>query len=275
MRALCGWILVVVHMLFLGTIGPLFACAAWLPLLLVAKVCPPSDTFYLKVRTPWDVFVHAYVVLHGIRVFDADGGHGVFVPDVANFKGAFMMNHRSWGDFAIDPAQSDASVVARTAAVAVGLLAGLMGLLSKKVIMINRGTTSRLELMAMCAKHQRYLIYPEGTRRAHLPDADKPCALRVGGLKNVYESGHKAFIVITVGKEEIVNERRGTIHCGTKLYRARHPPLDPANYSKFEDFLSAFERAWQQTWLRAYQYRAEVEAANSGASETGISMGMV
>lgn len=56
------------------------------------------------------------------------------------------------------PAQSDAAVVARVAAVVVALLAGVVGLLSKKIIVINRGKTTRYELMAKCEKHDRYLI---------------------------------------------------------------------------------------------------------------------
>ena len=104
---------------------------------------------------------------------------------------------------------------------------------------------------------QRYLFYPEGTRRANAPDADEPGALKAGGLKNIYEvllafprilaasaskracgaiyrlskghlskwslphseaipssfsasdqAGDAAHIVITVGKEWIVNEKR-------------------------------------------------------------------
>ena len=59
-------------------------------------------------------------------------------------------------------------MVARLAAVAVTLLAGATGLLCRKVVMIRRNKTTRLQLMAMCAKHKRYLIcapQPDPTER--------------------------------------------------------------------------------------------------------------
>ena len=58
--------------------------------------------------------------------------------------------------------------------------------------MINRGKTSRQQLKERCATLKRYMFYPEGTRRAGHADADEPGALKVGGLKNIYESGHAA-----------------------------------------------------------------------------------
>ena len=63
-------------------------------------------------------------------------------------------------------------------------------------------------------------------------DADEPGPLRPGGLKNVYESGHAAHIVVTVNKEFIWDERRGRVSCRTTLYRARHP-TPPAFDSAF------------------------------------------
>ena len=131
---------------------------------------------------------------------------------------------------ACSPAQSASTVVARLAAVAVTLFAGLIGLASRKVIMIRRGKTSRQQMMALCKQHNRYLIYTEGTRRENAPDADEPCALRAGGLKNIFESGDAAHIVITVGKEvraprtdvnyDVVAGPGGAIVCARSLHTA-------------------------------------------------------
>src|SRR6056297_855556 len=159
--------------------------------------------------------------------------------------------------------QANASVVSRGAAAAAMLFAGVLGVLTKKVILIFRHpgpcnrATSREELQRMCRSHQRYLLYPEGTRRASCPDADEPSALRVGGLKNIWEAGDEAMIVITVGKENIVNEKRGHVSYSTQLYRASHPPLRAADHSSLKSFLDAVDEAWRDTWRRAYQLRAD------------------
>ena len=98
--------------------------------------------------------------------------------------------------------------------------------------MINRGKTSRQQLKERCATLKRYMFYPEGTRRAGHANADEPGALKVGGLKNIYESGHAAHIVISVNKERIWNEKKGWVSCRTTLYRARHPtPIAPSDHA--------------------------------------------
>jgi len=264
------WVLLLLDCLFWGVVAPPLAWLIFPLLRLIAVACPPSPTFGIKVHTPWDMLLHGYLSMHSIRMIDADGEDGLFVPNVAEIKGAYLMNHRSWGDFVVDPAQAAATVVARLAAVAVTLLAGATGLLCRKVVMIRRGKTSRQQLMAMCAKHKRYLIYPEGTRRANQANADEPVPLKPGGLKNIYEAGDAAHIVITVGKEDIVNEKHGHMSCSTMLFRARHPPILPADYPSFEAFLAEVQQAWEQTWRRAYQLREEVKAGNALRSDKSL-----
>ena len=121
--------------------------------------------------------------------------------------------------------------------------------------MINRGKTSRQQLREKCDKLKRYMVYPEGTRRASMKDADQPGALRPGGLKNVYESGHAAHIVVTVNKEFIWDERRGRVSFSSRLYRATSEPLHPSDHSTLDSFLSAVDDAWRDAWRRAYQLR--------------------
>lgn len=96
------WPLLCADMLFWGLVAPLIALLVWLPLLLLSRVRPPSSTFHLKVATPWNVVVHMYVMAHGLSIFDADGAAGIFLPGIAELRGAFLMNHRSWGDFALE-----------------------------------------------------------------------------------------------------------------------------------------------------------------------------
>ena len=42
-------------------------------------------------------------------------------------------------------------------------------------------------------------------------------------------------------RQDIINEKRGHASCSTVLYRARHPPILPANYKTFEEYLPAVE----------------------------------
>jgi len=144
-------------------------------------------------------------------------------------------------------------------AVAVVLGSGAVGLIWRKVIMIARGATQRQQLRQMCSEHDRYLIYPEGTRRANKPDADEPCALKVGGLKNVYEAGDALLIMVTVNKELLMNEGRCQLRCCTTLYRARDASVRAADHANFESFHTSVERAWVATWQRAYALREQHE----------------
>jgi len=259
------YVLLILDCLFWGLIAPLLNIPLWIVLRLASLCCSIDPETRLRVATPWDVILNAWNIIHGIRMLDADGEHGLIVPNVADMRGALIMNHRTWSDFVVDPAQGAATVVARTAAVAVTLLGGVTGLLSRRVIMIQRGKTSRQQLMALCAKHERYLIYPEGTRRANAADKDEPAALRAGGLKNVYEAGDALHIIITVGKEDLVNEKKGILRCGVTLFRARHPPIHAKDFNTFEKYLAHVEKAWVMTWRRAYAFR-ETEQRNAEAS---------
>lgn len=217
--------------------------------------------------TPWDTLCCMYLRGHGVRILDADTGastgaaDGLAIPGITSFRGVLLMNHRSWGDFVVDPYQGHCAVVARFAAVAVTCFAGVLGRLCSRVIMIERGKTSRAQLLDMCRSHDRYLIFPEGTRRAGTPGSDLPVALAgVGGLKNIWESRRDALVVITANKERIVNERNGRASYNTTLYRARAAaPVRPSEHATFEEFHAALEATWRETWARAYALRDECE----------------
>lgn len=242
---------------------PLFAI---LPTFGGTAECPPW------LETPWDVVVHAATLGFGVKVCDADGEHSLVLPGVRTLRCAVLANHRSWADFFIDPAQGHCAVVARTAAVAAGGVAGLLGLASRRVIRISRGVDSRHTISAKCEAHERFLMYPEGTRRASAADAHEPSALKVGGLKNLYEAGRPALVAISVNKERVINERSGAVGCGVTLYRARSPLLRPADHPTFEGFLEAVEAAWVAAWRRAYALRDEHEPPGRGAGSPSPSL---
>lgn len=253
------WPVLVLDILLWVIVMPITAAAVW-PVLRLG-LCLTRQPTPVWLDTPWELLQSWYLVFHGIKIVDADGANTWRLPDVRSLEGCILMNHRSWGDFVIDPAMAFAPVIARTAAVVATMAAGGLGLACRKIIMISRGKTSRQQLKERCANLKRYMFYPEGTRRANAADADEPGALKPGGLKNVYESGHAVHIVITVNKEFIWNESKGYVSCRTTLYRAVHPaPILPSAHATFESFVAAVEQAWKITWARAYDLRRTHEA---------------
>ena len=269
-------------------------------------------------ETPWDLLGWLSCFFFGVRIHDHDGQHTLLVPGIRTMRVAVLANHRSFGDFFVDPVMGHCAVVARLLAVVATLCAGVLGLACnrlsarppcttlaqragqsapcdlcahpRRTVVINRGKEGRQSVSDKCEKHDRFLFYPEGTRRAAQPNADEPVPLKVGGIKNLYEAQRKVLIVISVNKEvrrprrpavicrvpadrtpsfplpqRIVNERTGAVRCGVTLYRARAGPIDPTDYGSFELFLEAVETAWRVTWQRAYDLRA----ANEGDGGRG------
>lgn len=174
----------------------------------------------------------------------------------------------------VDPLQAHAGTVARGMAIVVVMLTGLLGVVTERLtrssglIWMNRGSTSRQQLAVACARHPRYLIFPEGTRRANKPNADEVVDLRPGGLKNIFEAKDDAHIVVTVDKELLMNEARVSVGFCVTLYRARHPPIAAVDYPTFEAFLDAVNAAWRTTWARAHALRAERQGGGGGKPPT-------
>ena len=200
-----GMLFLVLDQAFWGLPMPFVALFIWATSRAVLALTGYEVPLWLV--TPWDTLCCMYLRGHGVRILDADTGastgaaDGLAIPGITSFRGVLLMNHRSWGDFVVDPYQGHCAVVARFAAVAVTCFAGVLGRLCSRVIMIERGKTSRAQLLDMCRSHDRYLIFPEGTRRAGTPGSDLPVALAgVGGLKNIWESRRDALVVITANK---------------------------------------------------------------------------
>ena len=271
--------LLLLDILIWGILIVLPGCALWFGVracLLCTRAGPPS-----WLDTPWDMLVSLYASAHRVQVVNADGTSGVVIPGIDSIRGAMLMNHRSFGDFGFDVYQARCSTVSRWSAIAVTGLFGVLGLACGKVIAVSRGPfprkTTRQELQQMCARHTRYLIYPEGTRRASQPNADEPVKLVPGGLKNIWEAGINATCVVAVNKEHIVDERRFRVSAfcwlgrGATIYRACSPPVVSTEYPNFESFYQAVETAWVQTWRRAYALQDDHCGKTTPATAVGHS----
>mmetsp|Transcript_33473 Transcript_33473/g.70435 ORF Transcript_33473/g.70435 Transcript_33473/m.70435 type:complete len:269 (+) Transcript_33473:175-981(+) len=261
------WAILILDQLFWSIPMPFVATVVWASARAIYFCLGKQVPAWL--HTPWDCLCLMYLRGHGIRIIDTDGdgANTLLVPGIMEFRGAVLANHRSWGDFVMDPYQTHCAVVARIAAVVACLGGGLLGLLCDRIIVINRGRTSRDALKAKCARHDRYLIFPEGTRRASALDKDSPAPLKVGGLKNVWEEKLAALIVITVNKEFVVDEKRGVVSCSTTLFRARHAPILAGEYPSLDTFVDAVEKAWQATWHQAYELRRKHDGSLAGSDE--------
>lgn len=125
------WPVLIMDVLLWVLVMPLISLPAWCVMRLgVRLACQPVPVF---LDTPWELLQSWYLLFHGIKVVDADGANTWRLPDVRNIEGCILTNHRSWGDFVIDPAMAFAPTVARTAAVAATMLAGVIGLACGKV----------------------------------------------------------------------------------------------------------------------------------------------
>jgi 1-acyl-sn-glycerol-3-phosphate acyltransferase len=266
--AMIGIIVLIVVLVLWFIILPPIAVVLWI-LARTVVFCLRFDDAEVPywLDTPWDMLTHGAVAFFCVRVQDCDGQHSVILPGIRNMRCAVMANHRSFGDFFVDPAMADCAVMARIAAVAVTCIAGCIGLAWNRIIMVNRGQDSRQMIFERSERHERYLFYPEGTRRASHPDADEPVALKPGGIKNVYEGNRPVLINICVNKERIVNEKKGWVSWGVVLYRARAGPIDPADYKSFDAFLKAVEQAWGDAWRRAYNERDTCETGQGSNRE--------
>lgn len=261
-----GFLILIPAMLVWFILMPPIAVLLWLVVRAVVSVTRLDEAdlpYWLE--TPWDILTNASSAFFCVKVQDCDGQHTLLLPGIRTMRCAVMANHRSWGDFFVDPAMAHCAVMARIAAVAVTCIAGAVGLAFDRVIMINRSKDSRQTIFDKVERHERYLFYPEGTRRASHADADEPVALKAGGVKNVYEGSRPVLICICVNKERIINEKSGGVRWGVTLYRARSGPIDPADYPSFDAFLQAVEQAWRDTWRRAYAERDTCEPSGGGA----------
>lgn len=199
---ICRFLLFVPILFLWFIVMPVIAvvvCAVGRALLRSCRMSDSEMPYWLD--TPWDMLTNMAAQFWGVRIRDCDGQHSLLLPGIRKMRCVILVNHRSWGDFFIDPAMGHCAVVSRLAAVLATCIAGFVGLWCRRVIIFHRGKDSRQELSAKCEAHERYLFYPEGTRRAAQPNADEPIALKMGGIKNIFEAKRPALINICVNKE--------------------------------------------------------------------------
>jgi len=421
--AVVSWAVLIIDQLFWSVPMPWVALFLWLPLrpcyLLAARTGQVAQVPWW-LDTPFDLLGYWYLVVHGVKIWDENpggpaAGPELLCPNIKAFRGAVLMNHRSWGDFVVDPVTGSSAVVARGTAVVAMLFSGVLSIATNRIIIMyrsrglcNEPTTREVCMYVNIRRHQHTRVHARTGRRRHarapacrthhtprlvrrgfdasaeitpatcstrraravrpspLRTNQSPCAsagsriygcvslpsgtislhyhplrlltgecpspavpspppspLRYRSLspgprpsfggelgwpsygphrlgRSIYgpypsfcaavvspcrceplragccgggggvrcfvgvnlssscalqEAGDEALIVITVGKENIVNERTGRVNYSTHLYRATHPPLCAKDHKTLESYLAAVDAAWRNTWRRAYELR--------------------
>ena len=138
--------------------------------------------------------------------------------------------------------------------VAVGLpCVGLYGWLSGRGLFFHRGNTKRQQLAELIERHISFkkaplIYYPEGHRNV-LPS---PLTIKHGGIKMCFEKKWTLQLSITAGKERALAEKNFTLQFFTPCYWILSSPLNPNNYSSFEEFYEAVDQEWQRMWELSY-----------------------
>ncbi|KAL4431179.1 hypothetical protein ABPG75_006435 [Micractinium tetrahymenae] len=178
-------------------------------------------------------------------------------PDIAEGKVVYLFNHRGWGDFFIDMWVSGARArpLSRRA-VGMAFPAFTSSLMSiKSILLFNRAGVKDTEkfnrwLDTELAEgpQNSLLVYPEGTRSQKA----QSLPLKRGMLRYAFSRKLPVQVVITAGKEEVLNERRRWAHLGRTLVTGCSEVLESAQFEDFEEFAGAVQRLWDEQWERVH-----------------------
>ncbi|KAL4423603.1 hypothetical protein ABPG77_004643 [Micractinium sp. CCAP 211/92] len=178
-------------------------------------------------------------------------------PDVAQGKVVYLTNHRAWCDFFVDMwvTGARAQPLSRRA-VGMAFPAFASSLLCiKSILLFNRAGVKDTEkfnrwLDSELAEgpQNSLLVYPEGTRS--LKTQSLP--LKRGMLRYAFTRKLPVQVIITAGKEEVLNERRRWVHLGRTLTTGCSEVLDSSQFDDFEEFACAVQRLWDEQWERVH-----------------------
>ncbi len=203
--------------------------------------------FGYKFRT-WEINSKLFEFMLGIKK--------EFIGDQRCIDNGFIIpNHRTFTDFYYDAYVCKGSVVGRTLAAVVIMFYGLLAIIDKRIIIIDR-TNKRDITFAKIMTHRnsndeyakRTIFYPEGTRLKHKSLASVEEAkqtLKPGLLKSIYEYKIKPVqLMITSNKEKVLDEKRLEMNYGIKLITKFSKPIYPSTYTDFDAFYDQIANEW-------------------------------
>ena len=165
-------------------------------------------------------------------------------------NGIVISNHITIFDGGIDSAINNTECIARRLVNIMMLFNGLIVMIEKWGIMINRNNTSRHDLIKKIKDKlkniNRILLYPEGTRKKYYIDGTKITKdlirtnLKYGTLKSIYNEVESIPIQINISSKE-----RILLEClKIDLYIYRSDIINPKDYNTFEDFIDKIIDEW-------------------------------
>jgi 1-acyl-sn-glycerol-3-phosphate acyltransferase len=219
--------------------------------------------------TPWFLIPFAIIdrktnyweINYKFWLFTMLGTKFKYVNDAPVLKRGFIIsNHRSWGDFMVDPLISSCKNVSRHTATFAILPGALLAMLSNYIISINRNK-SRQEIFQRITKNMTnpILFYPEGTRKnyTNLESLDKTKEfIKPGLLKSIYEyKKYPIQLQISNNKENVLNEKKMKINCNVTVTIFLSEPIYPMDYQTFDEFYNEICVKWFEQFNHVYQIK--------------------
>lgn len=170
-----------------------------------------------------------------------------------------LCNHRSFADFFIDSLViGHCTHLSRFAVIFVLPLSAFYGALTGRVLYFRRDKRDRQALAFKIKSHFQFrdcpmVIYPEGHRNA----TDTSLPLKIGALKIAYEHQHVIQCVLTSSKDKVLNEKKLHASMNVDCITTRSQPVNPADYSSFEEFLQVVKEQWNSTWMQLQSLEKE------------------
>lgn len=172
-----------------------------------------------------------------------------------------LCNHRSWADFFVDQAICGGDAYLSRMMVWVGTpVSALWGWLSHSTwFFYRRSGIDRqsfgeyLERQWVQRQDFGLIAYPEGTRNQR----SQPLRLKSGVLQYAYDFQHPVQVVITCGKDQVINEKKLLFRTGRFCVTALSETLDPRDFGSMEEFVEAVRGLFSATWKQAYEAKVE------------------
>jgi 1-acyl-sn-glycerol-3-phosphate acyltransferase len=167
-----------------------------------------------------------------------------------------LSNHRSFTDFFLDSyLLGGAMHLSRYLIAFVLPVCGLYAYMSGRGIFFIRHKTSRQSLSKKIVNHlntytsQPLIVYPEGTRYL----GNSPIPLKYGMIKTCYEYNLPCQILMSSGKEFIVNEKTQSLNFHRTCIYTLSNQIHPKNFSSFLEFYEEITKQWQLSWHKTDQ----------------------
>ena len=172
-----------------------------------------------------------------------------------------LCNHRSWADFFVDQAICGGDAYLSRMMVWLGTpVSSLWGWLSHSTWFFHRRSGIDRQRLGEYLERQwkqrpglGLIAYPEGTRNQR----EEPLRLKSGVLQYAYEFKHPIQVVITCGKDDVINEKKLLFRTGQFCVTALSAVIDPEDYASMEAFVEAVRTVFQETWDDAYSAKVE------------------